>query len=563
MKRLLLVFALLLPLLTACLGDVPSTGPISYGLEDRGSGEQNFVRTLVAPPVPGADPVGIVRGFLTAVASGEPDYATAKLFLTQSGQRSWNPVGEQRIVADRSQIWEYDSVRNPGLVTMTGELTGVLNLNGEYERRSGQRTEQFRLQLVDREWRIASLPQGVTLTRSDLNRTYRQVALYFPDQLKRHLVPISLYVPIRPGLPTSLVRALLVGPVGWLAPSLTTAFPKGSALSVDAVPINQGIASVELNATAATASSSDRTLMAAQLFYTLRQIQEFRSLSLLAGGTQLINRPTASTQLSLGQVQGDATVYFNSDRNLFSISATAPDSQPSGFVTAIPDYTDRFTSPALNSGRSTIVVKDPVGALTAGNVSKSGEGLQITDLVRVLKAQVPLTSAQFDLNENYWVGSVTSPWSLWVGRGTAEATKVQIPALTGVEAFAIARDGIRLVVSARNSGQSQVRAYRIVRTRNAVKAEAGPLLWTSRQPILAMRASGGEEIAALVDGTRIVTINLRDQRVATKLFTPKSVSLAVRPGRPYVIETDDRRILVWRGAKWVQLTTGRDPSYSG
>lgn len=563
MRKSWIVALIALPLLTGCLGDVPTTGSINYGLENSAKEDQNFVRTLVAPPVPGADPVGIVRGFLTAVASGEPDYATAKLFLTSTAAQQWNPVGEQRVMADRSQVWEYDSVRSPGLVTMSGAMTGTLNPYGEFRVESGQREERFRLQLVDQEWRISSLPQGITITKSDLDRTYRQVLLYFPDQLKRHLIPISLYVPIRPGLPTSLVRALLVGPVGWLAPSLTTAFPKGSALAADSVVITSGQARVELNAAAATASSSDRSLMAAQLTSTLRQIQEFRQLNLLAGGAQLVTRPGNTAQLSLSQVVADANLYFNTERNLFSISTTSQDAQPTGFVTSIPDYTDRFSSPVLNAGRNTILAKDPGGLLAAGNVSRANDGLQITDLSTVLKSPTPLSTPQFDLSDNYWIASNGSRWSLWTGRGTGIPKKVAIAPLAGVESFAIARDGVRLLVSIRSGGVSRVWAYRIVRTRDVVKAERGPLVWSSPQPLISMRASAGEEIAALVGGKRIVSIGLRDQKVRTLMQTPNSLSLAARPGRPFVIETDDRRIMVWRSEKWVQLTTGRDPSYAG
>lgn len=561
MKRIALV--LLLPLLAACLGDVPTSGPLNYGRENNIKAEENFVRAIVAPPVPGADPVGIVRGFLSAVAADESDFATARLFLTESALKQWNPGTDRRIVADRSQVWEYDNLRSPGLVTLKSTLVGELKSSGEYQSRSGNRSDQFRLQLVGEEWRISALPEGITITQSDLDRTYREVAVYFPDQLKRVLIPINLYVPIRPGLATSLVRTLLRGPAGWLAPSLTTAFPNGSALSADSVPIVDGVANVDLNANAAAASSSDRVVMAAQLGYTLRQIPEFRRLALSAGGAKLPTSPASWSSFSLSLSQSDSFVYFNTERGLYSISVVNPDAQPAALASDIPDYTRGFTTPALNADRSAILTLDVGGVLTAGNVTRDASVLKVGGFTAVLRSATRLAFPQWDLADHYWVGGMGEKFSLWSGRGTAVPTKVQIPAFAGVESFAVARDGVRLLISSRSGGASQLTVMRLVRVNGVVRAEGAKTIWSSTSPIVHMHGSGPEEVAALVGGKRIITIDLRTSRITQTATTPNAISFAAHPGRPLVIETEDHRILVWRKGKWQLLTTGRNPNYSG
>lgn len=558
------VIAILLGALTlaGCLGDVPNSGPIQYGLQNNVKAEENFVRTIVAPPVPGADPVGIVRGFLGAAAAEEANASTARLFLTAKANREWSSSGERRVIADRSQVWEYDNLRSPGLVVHRGTLTGRLLAGGEFESSSGIRSDQFRLKLVNKEWRIDSLPTGLTITRSDLDRNYRQVVLYFPDAFKRLLIPVSLFVPVRPGLATSLVRGLLAGPSGWLAPSLTSSFPNGSELTVDSVPIVDGIATVGLNGNAATASFADRNLMVAQLTNTLKQIPEFRKLELTAGGAQIPVSSAIAGNYSLTQSSSDPLLYFNTDRDLYSISLNAADALPALFISNIPDATRGYASPSVNADRTVLLASDPAGVLVAGDLTKVPGGIQINGLNPVLKGQLKLTPAQWDLQDRYWVASLEK-FSLWVGRGTGLPAKVTTPELTNVTAFAIARDGVRLVVTSRSGGTSEVSLLRIVRDGKGLKAERERAIWTSRDVVTDLHADGAESVAALVGGKKIVSINLRTLVVRTIAACPPALSLAAHPDKPLVVETEDHRLLIWRSGKWSQLTTGRNPSYSG
>ena len=66
------------------------------------------------------------------------------------------------------------------------------------------------------------------------------------------------------------MRALLNGPSEWLAPAVTTAIPEGTALSVDAVTITNGVAEVALSDNVLSLNDGQRTLMAAQVLYTLQ-----------------------------------------------------------------------------------------------------------------------------------------------------------------------------------------------------------------------------------------------------------------------------------------------------
>ncbi len=140
---------------------------------------------------------------------------------------------------------------------------------------------------VDGEWRIASLDNGLVLTQSDVQETFRQLNLYFLAPSRRVLVPDTVFLPSAPGLSTALVTRLLGGPTEELAAATTTAFPRGTSLAVSSVPVRDGIAQVNLDASALKADGAARALMSAQLVWTLKQLPEFQGLQLSVEGDDL------------------------------------------------------------------------------------------------------------------------------------------------------------------------------------------------------------------------------------------------------------------------------------
>lgn len=545
--------------LTGCLGDVPRTGPIQYGRENSDRGQENFVRAIVSPPAPGADPVGIVRGFLAAAAADDDEYKTARLFLTGQVRDSWNPQGPRRIVDDRSVALEYDNLRSPGSVLYRADEVGELTSDGLLVERKTAQIEQFRLVLVEKEWRIAALPDGITITQSEFERTFRQVRLYFPTPSLQQLVPISVYVPIRPGLATSLVRALLGGPVGWLAPALTTAFPKGSALANDVVPVINGIASVDLNAAAATAPSSRRNVMAAQLNQTLSQIREFKEVRLTVGGTNV----SASR---LQPANREPILNFTNDRGLAWQRIGGPVQY---YASTTSDYIKGFTAPVLSPDRTYLLAIDSAGGLATGNVTRVLNGqqnaFQINGLTTVLQPVGRLAPAQWDADGNYWIFDRATPVRIWTGRRTDVPVRVNLPnefASTYVESAAISPDGVRLILGVRSGRSSTLFMLRVVRTSNAVSAQAPRLVYSSSDSMSAA-AFTRDQIILLSGKRRLVTIDTEQFQQTGSISVPSSLALTAQSGAPIIIETDDHRLLVRRGQSWSLITTGRDPNYGG
>ena len=247
--------ALVLATVSACAGipsgmsaQVPTAGPIKQGEQVGVEPEDQFIRVIAREPRPGMSSSEVVQGFLDASASFDGGHAVARQYLTAEASADWET---------NSGVTVYDGV--PALselgsaVVMAVREAGTIAENGRYEVKgpAAEFRTTFDLTKVDGEWRIEDLPQGLLLSQSDVDRAFRSFSVYFFNPAFETLVPDPRMVPvIGPGLATTLVRRLVAGPSDWLQPAVRTGFPAGVRLNIDSVPIEAGVARVDLTANA-------------------------------------------------------------------------------------------------------------------------------------------------------------------------------------------------------------------------------------------------------------------------------------------------------------------------
>ncbi|HVQ88206.1 MAG TPA: GerMN domain-containing protein, partial [Actinomycetes bacterium] len=253
--------------LTGC-AHIPTSGPITQDEQVQASIDEPLIRVLARGPQPGLSPEQVVEGFISAEASFEDDHGTARQYLTDEASAAWDPNAGV-VVIDDAPAPDFEQFHH--VVKMTANEVAFIGADGSLEPRSGGAFhDHFVLQRSDGEWRIAQLRDGLYLTRLDVARTYRSFALHFLAPSQQRLVPDPVFVPVdQSGAATSLVRSLLDGPTRWLAPAVQTAVPAGTELVVDSVPIENGVAQVDLSAQALTADDLGREQLAAQLTWTL------------------------------------------------------------------------------------------------------------------------------------------------------------------------------------------------------------------------------------------------------------------------------------------------------
>ena len=233
----------------------------------------------------------IVQNFLLASADFGDHHAIARKYLTRSASRSWQPgpgpavtvIAQSPTVLPSRQPF---GSQNTAVVEITAKELGKVSASGQYIPAQGGRAllnQEFTLQRVNRQWRIATLPSGgvnqpsseLLLTKDLFQLDYQPRNLYYldPDGKGRDLVPDPVFVPVNSSDPAAdLVRALLVSPAGWLRGAVLSAFPPAAA-PVPGHPVQilpgSKTAVVDLTMPKSATSPTSLAQMASQLVWTL------------------------------------------------------------------------------------------------------------------------------------------------------------------------------------------------------------------------------------------------------------------------------------------------------
>ncbi|WP_436775416.1 LpqB family beta-propeller domain-containing protein [Yinghuangia sp. YIM S09857] len=284
-----------LGMLAAC-ASMPSGGGVKDVTHDEASGteaDEQQVRVFGVPPQPGEDPVDLVDGFLEALTSDEPDYQTAKQYLTPQAAKNWKPDAGIKVVDKTPSAYigpGPTAEDTSAIVDVKSKHVGSVDDQFAYEPQPVPSTEdKVELTVVknqDGQWRIDDLPDGVTLSRADFERVYRPVNMYWyaSSSAEPMLVPDPVYLRSRNALATTLVRKLLQGPNRWIAPVVRSDIPANTRLLDHMVTIDDR-RYVDLALSSETPVAPEQCKrMAAQVLYTLGQVSRVDSVRLTVDG---------------------------------------------------------------------------------------------------------------------------------------------------------------------------------------------------------------------------------------------------------------------------------------
>ncbi len=230
------------------------------------------------PPVPGASPEEVVRGFVDAMASTTRNHPVARQYLTGDAADSWSDTdGITVISADYAPVAGED-----GTVAVTAGLVGRVDGQGEFTSGSGEAfSYTFGLTQEDGEWRIVDPPDGLVQLEPDFARTYDEVDAYFLDPTATRVVPDPRFLVSGESQATALVDRLLAGPSAVLSAGVSN--PLGSAELRSNVRVAQQVATVDL--TGLPAGSADAlNVLCAQLVWSLDQLDDVRAVRVRVDG---------------------------------------------------------------------------------------------------------------------------------------------------------------------------------------------------------------------------------------------------------------------------------------
>ncbi|HEX8510553.1 MAG TPA: LpqB family beta-propeller domain-containing protein, partial [Propionibacteriaceae bacterium] len=264
-RSLTLLVAVSLLALSGCV-TVPTSGPVER-IDGQAPPCQNCVNVELQPPAVGDEPRSVVEGYLLASSVYQPNYAVAKQYLTKAAAETWSPEAGAQIYSGTP------TAVGRSKVVLQGRLQGLLGPDRTYTAQNRPLRVDFGLVKEGGEWRISKPPAGLMVAEYYFTRFFTSYNVYFIGN-GATLVPDPIYLPNLPSqanVASVLMKSLLDGPSRWLQPAVRSALPTGTDLSVDSVTVQDGIAQVPLSEAVLALNDRQRSLLAAQVVYTLKQ----------------------------------------------------------------------------------------------------------------------------------------------------------------------------------------------------------------------------------------------------------------------------------------------------
>ena len=545
-RRLVAAFLAVLTL-AGCAG-IPSSGDVQSG-----EGRSVVVDSLVpVAPVPGAsdEPVTLTDNFIQACAAGvSSTFAPAQAYLTTEAQGVWDPEVKVTVFGsgDFTPVWD------EGARTVTYSLPVIATVDG-----SGIFTEvdpgvpQDIVFAMSEDsagrWRISGIESGIVLAEAHFDALYRAVPLAFASMDSQFVVPDLRWFPRR-SVATFAAAALLEGPSPWLADGVKTGIPVTAGLSLPAVPITDGIATVTLDSKAG-GSSTERLLARLQFEQTLAGLPDVSSVTITIGGLPVDD--DGSVRLSPAPIPESTAVAFVDGRlgawaaaGLSVVPATIG-ALPAGATAPALAYD--ATTVAFLVGSSELVATDALGRGTIPLATSTAppEGVMA---VSSLYSGVDLVAPSFDWYGLVWTAERDSEGALIAV--APDGGSVTIPAawLQGreVAAVRISHDGARVAVLSRDGGVWRLDVAALIRGDDGVPRSVGEplsvglgvgparhLVWVDDRN-LAVLADGAEGstpslgVSVVGGGTTVVSAAADAVELAARNGT-SSIAVVTREG---------------------------------
>ena len=513
-------FAAIVILLAALLGaggcvSVPTSGPVEK-VEGQQPASQN-INVEVRPPAPGDEPRQIVDGYLRANNNYQPNYSVAKQFLTRTAAESWSPeVGVS--------IYQGSPTATADRASFEGRLVGSLARDRTYKVEDRRLHVDFNLVKDEKgEWRINKPLPGLMVAEYSFKSFYQGYDLYFVGN-NSSLVPEPIYLPrlSNPAnVASALMKALLNGPSEWLKPAVTTAIPPNTTLSMDSVTITDGIAEVPLSDSVLDLSDSQRSLLAAQIVYTLRQAGGVKGV-LIKVNQQSYRVPGSdpnSQVVSVDAIPRDLDpIPFVAGEQLYAVRGGAVKqvtvTSDSPTVSPLTGQLGHGTNP-VNAVAISVTNTD-LAVTTNGRTALRRATIAGGDPITLLTGVTNLLRPQFTRYGEIWdIGRQGGKQRMWMWTPDNKKIEINSPVLGNITAFKISPDGTRMALVRQTEGKWYLGLSRIIRSDKIMVDQWRAL--NIRQSKSPTRISRIADVAWL-DATELMVLGVADGATAYAPF---------------------------------------------
>jgi hypothetical protein len=561
------------------------------------------VRVFAMPPRDNAQPEEIVQGFLEALTSDDPQFETARKYLTEDASKTWKPYRSTTVLADgpNAVAKHNDSREVTGdyAYALTGEKVAEVDQQFAYKPSAGRYSEIVHLTEQKgangtKQWRIDLPPQGVVMGKSDFQRHYVSVNKYYfasnsPTQGQLGTVADPVYVRAQVDPVTHMVRALLKGPTRWLTPGVRSSFPPGVALrkGVETLaPDDQNKLTVPLNKKADGVGQSKCTEMAAQLLFTLQDLTPtgIDDVELQrSDGSQLcvLKESQAEGVAWHGTGKHAAYEYFIDGEQRLVRIPVGTNQKPVPVPGALGDGDKALRAAAVSRDEDSAAGVSLDGrSLYVGSLASGGS---LGDPVLQSKAKSEddgLTTPSWDPRGDLWVSDRDPKDArlLLLEKGMGEPLLVSTPGIEGrIEAVRVAADGVRIALIVQKEGKTSLLIGRIQRQEGA----GGRPLVTIREPrsvapqleeVTAMSWAGDSRLVVVgqekggVQQIRYVQVDGSTPvgSAPSALTGVKEIAASEDERLPLVAHSEDGIVRLSSGSQWQQVVkTGMAPVYPG
>ncbi|MFI9214200.1 LpqB family beta-propeller domain-containing protein [Streptomyces sp. NPDC053253] len=568
------------------------------------------VRVYAVAPRENADPDEIVDGFLEAMTSDDPGFATARKYLTSKAARSWKP--EQSITVLTTAPDREPNIRNTDqddqgrAYPLSGRKIAKVDARHAYQPNSPtpyvQSIHVVQQPSADgktKEWRIDSLPSGLVLGEADFLRNYRSVNKYYfasredwvvadPVYIRQRQDPVTKMDPV-----TQTVKALLEGPTNWLKTAVDTQFPSGTELKAGVTSLttdDQSTLKVPLNAKADLVGDEACRRMAAQLLFTLGDLTSVRveqvELQKLNGDPLCrLGKGQAAEFAAVRRTASEESPYFLDEHGkLMKLAVQGketdePDAVPGPFGAG----TTPLRSVAVDRGETRAAGVGATGRdLFVSSITTEQDPLPAVLSSKAVRPEDRLSAPSWDGRGDLWVADRNPAAArLWmVPNGSGEPVEVRTPWLTEgtrVEALRVSADGVRIALLVKQGERTTLQIGRVERQKTGAETEvsveglqpavprmesvtavswAGP----SRLVVVGKEAGGVQQIRYLqTDGSTSASSVLPGLNGVSSVTAPNG------DGAPVVANSgNDGIVRLAPGTNWQPVVkAGTSPVYPG
>ncbi|MEV0642997.1 LpqB family beta-propeller domain-containing protein [Streptomyces sp. NPDC050619] len=562
--------------------------------------QETQVRVFAMPPQEDAGPNEIVQGFLEALTSDDPHYETARKYLTPEAGRTWQPELSTTVLADGPGI---ETERSGGredaddvTFALTGTKVAVVDEQQSYAPADGTYSQSVQLvrDQKTQQWRIAGLPQGVVMGKSDFQRNYISVnKYYFASNLTAGTAPQTVavadpvYVRERVDPMTQMVRSLISGPTTWLGQVVRSSFPTGVELQkgvTSLAPDDQNKLTVQLNNKASGVGTAKCDEMAAQILFTLKNLTPaVDEVELRAGDAQLCSLPEgdADAVAARGSVRHPEYLYFvDGKHRLVRISAGSSGTNPDPVPGALGEGDKQLQSVAVSRDEHKAAGVGIDGkALYVGSLVSGGSLGDPVLTSRGATANDRLTAPSWDAQGDLWVADrdPEAPRLLMLKEGAGEPIEVDIPGLDGrIKDVRVAADGVRLALVVEKDGKQSLLIGRIERgekdERPAVAVRELRFAAPELEEVTTMSWAGDSRLVVVgreqggVQQMRYVQVDgsTPEGPAPAALTGVKEIAASEDDQLPLVAYSEDGIVRLPNGAQWQKVDTdGTAPVYPG